>query len=95
MAAITGREPITGPLRPEFTLPAEYEREDYQTPALLEVRILADSVSGCRYRWLALPPRSRAVCRIGGRIAGHGLSSPAVALWLWRFSPLCRRRDVA
>jgi hypothetical protein len=44
---------------------AEYEREDYQTPALLEVRILADSVSGCRYRWLALPPRSRAVCRIG------------------------------
>jgi hypothetical protein len=59
---------------------AEYEREDYQTPALLEVRILADSVSGCRYRWLALPPRSRAVCRIGGRIAGHGLSSPAVAL---------------
>jgi len=25
---------------------AEYEREDYQTPALLEVRILADSVSG-------------------------------------------------
>jgi hypothetical protein len=25
---------------------AEYEREDHQTPALLEVRILADSVSG-------------------------------------------------
>ena len=87
------------------TLPAEYEREDYQTLALLEVRILPDSVSGqagelsgygsrCRCRWLARPPHSRGVRRIGVALPVMVFPSPAVALWLWRFGLLCRRMDV-
>jgi hypothetical protein len=84
---------------------AEYEREDYQTLALLEVRILPDSVSGqagelsgygsrCRCRWLARPPHSRGVRRIGVALPVMVFPSPAVALWLWRFGLLCRRMDV-
>jgi hypothetical protein len=84
---------------------AEYEREDYQTLALLEVRILPDSVSGqagelsgcgsrCRCRWLARPPHSRGVRRIGVALPVMVFPSPAVALWLWRFGLLCRWMDV-
>jgi hypothetical protein len=83
---------------------AEYEREDYQTLALLEVRILPDSVSGqagelsgygsrCRCRWLARPSHSRGVRRIGVALPVMVFPSPAVALWLWRFGLLCRRMD--
>ena len=43
------------------TLPAEYEREDYQARALLEMRILANSVSG-----LAAEPAATVADRIGG-----------------------------
>jgi hypothetical protein len=69
---------------------AEYEREDYQTLALLEVRILSDSVSGqagelsgygsrCRCRWLARPPHSRGV-----RGSGSYCRSRSFRPRLWR-----------
>src|SRR6266496_1877662 len=44
------------------TLPAEYEREDYQARALLEMRILANSVSG---------QAAEPAATVAGRIGGH------------------------
>ncbi len=44
------------------SLPAEYEREDYQARALLEMRILANSVSG---------QATEPTATVAGRIGGH------------------------